>query len=124
MGFGVNIYVQTGFIKLMGLVAKTAILITEFAVQKRQEGMSIYDAAVGACKDRLRPILMTVLTMIIGMIPLIIEGGAGAVGNKSLSIAVVGGMLVGILAILFVTPALYIVFQKVHERLTPEKESE
>ena len=58
------------------------------------------------------------------MIPLIIEGGAGAVGNKSLSIAVVGGMLVGILAILFVTPALYIVFQKVHERLTPEKESE
>jgi len=124
MGVGVNIYVQTGVIMLMGLVAKTAILITEFAVQKRQEGMSIYDAAVGACKDRLRPILMTVLTMIIGMIPLIIEGGAGAVGNKSLSIAVVGGMLVGILAILFVTPALYIVFQKVHERLTPEKESE
>lgn len=124
MGVGVNVYVQTGVIMLMGLVAKTAILITEFAVQKRQEGMSIYDAAVGACKDRLRPILMTVLTMIIGMIPLIIEGGAGAVGNKSLSIAVVGGMLVGILAILFVTPALYIVFQKVHERLTPEKESE
>ena len=84
--------------------------------------MSIYDAAVGACKDRLRPILMTVLTMIIGMIPLIIESGAGAVGNKSLSIAVVGGMLVGIIAILFVTPALYIVFQKIHERFTPDKD--
>ncbi|MBR6091339.1 MAG: efflux RND transporter permease subunit [Bacteroidales bacterium] len=120
MGVGVNIYVQTGVIMLMGLVAKTAILITEFAVQKRKEGLSIYDAAVGACRDRLRPILMTVLTMIIGMIPLIIEGGAGAVGNKSLSIAVVGGMTVGIIAILFVTPALYMVFQKVHERITPD----
>ena len=124
MGVGVNVYVQVGVIMLMGLVAKTAILITEFAVQKRKEGMSIYDAAVGACKDRLRPILMTVLTMIIGMIPLIIESGAGAVGNKSLAIAVVGGMLVGILAILFVTPALYIVFQKIHERLTPDKDDE
>ncbi len=120
MSVGVNVYVQTGVIMLMGLVAKTAILITEFAVQKRQEGMSIYDAAVGACRDRLRPILMTVLTMIIGMIPLIVEGGAGAVGNKSLSIAVVGGMTIGIIAILFVTPALYMVFQKIHERVTPD----
>ena len=120
MSVGVNVYVQTGVIMLMGLVAKTAILITEFAVQKRKEGLSIYDAAVGACRDRLRPILMTVLTMIIGMIPLIIEGGAGAVGNKSLSIAVVGGMTIGIIAILFVTPALYMVFQKVHERVTPD----
>ena len=120
MSVGVNVYVQTGVIMLMGLVAKTAILITEFAVQKRKEGLSIYDAAVGACRDRLRPILMTVLTMIIGMIPLIIEGGAGAVGNKSLSIAVVGGMTIGIIAILFVTPALYMVFQKVHERITPD----
>ena len=124
MSVGVNVYVQTGVIMLMGLVAKTAILITEFAVQKRQEGLSVYDAAVGACRDRLRPILMTVLTMIIGMIPLIVEGGAGAVGNKSLSIAVVGGMTIGIIAILFVTPALYMVFQKVHERLTPDKEDE
>ena len=124
MGVGVNVYVQTGVIMLMGLVAKTAILITEFSVQKRKEGLSVYDAAVGACNDRLRPILMTVLTMFIGMIPLIIEGGAGAVGNKSLSISVVGGMAVGILAILFVTPALYIFFQKVHERLTPDKEVE
>ena len=124
MSVGVNVYVQTGVIMLMGLVAKTAILITEFAVQKRKEGLSIYDAAVGACRDRLRPILMTVLTMIIGMIPLIVGTGAGAVGNKSLSIAVVGGMTVAIIAILFVTPALYIVFQKIHERLTPDKDDE
>ena len=124
MGVGVNVYVQVGVIMLMGLAAKTAILITEFAVQKRKEGMSIYDAAIGACQDRLRPILMTVLTMIIGMIPLIVGTGAGAVGNKSLSIAVVGGMTVAIIAILFVTPALYIVFQKIHERLTPDKDDE
>ncbi len=124
MGVGVNVYVQVGVIMLMGLVAKTAILITEFAVQKRKEGMSIYDAAVGACKDRLRPILMTVLTMVIGMIPLIVGTGAGAVGNKSLSIAAVGGMMVGIIAILFVTPALYIVFQKLHERFTPDRDEE
>ena len=122
MGVGVNVYVQVGVIMLMGLAAKTAILITEFAVQKRKEGLSIYDAAVGACQDRLRPILMTVLTMIIGMIPLITGNGAGAVGNKALAIAVVGGMTVAIIAILFVTPALYIVFQKIHERLTPDKD--
>ena len=125
MGVGVNVYVQTGVIMLMGLVAKTAILITEFAIQKREEGLSIFDAAIGACKDRLRPILMTVSTMVIGMIPLAIEGGAGAVGNKSLSLTVIGGMIVGIIAILFVTPAFYIFFQKVHEKLTPgEKEEE
>lgn len=124
LGININIYVQTGVIMLMGLVAKTAILITEFAMQKREEGLSPYEAAIGACKDRLRPILMTVLTMIIGMIPLIVEGGAGAIGNKSLAICVVGGMIVGTIAILFITPALYIVFQKVHERLTPDNKED
>ena len=125
LGVGANVYVQTGVIMLMGLVAKTAILITEYAVQYREKGMSVYDAAVEACKARLRPILMTVATMVIGMIPLAIEGGAGAVGNKSLSFTVIGGMLVGIVAILFVTPAFYMVFQKIHEKLTPgEKEEE
>ena len=124
MGVGANIYVQTGVIMLMGLVAKTAILITEFAIQKREEGLSIFDAAIGACKDRLRPILMTVSTMVIGMIPLAVEGGAGAVGNKSLSLTVIVGMIVGIVAILFVTPAFYIFFQKLHEKLTPGDASE
>ena len=122
MGVGVNIYVQTGVIMIIGLLAKTAILITEFAVQKRHEGLSIQEAAIGACRDRLRPIMMTVLTMIMGMIPLILENGAGAVGNKSLALAAVGGMAVGTLALLFVTPAFYIIFQSLHERFTPVKE--
>ena len=124
MGVGANVYVQTGIIMMIGLVAKTAILITEFAVQKRKEGMSIMDAAIGACQDRLRPILMTVLTMILGMLPLAVGSGAGAVGNRSLALAVIGGMTIGTIALLFVTPAFYMVFQKVHEKLTPEKDDE
>jgi HAE1 family hydrophobic/amphiphilic exporter-1 len=78
--------------------------------------MSIRDAAFEACKERLRPILMTVVTMIAGMIPLIIEGGAGANGNRALAFGVVGGMTVGTIALLFVVPAFFIVFQKLHEK--------
>ena len=111
-----NIYLQTGVIMLIGLLAKTAILITEFASERRAQGMSIKDAAYEACKERLRPILMTVVTMIVGMIPLIIEGGAGANGNRALAMGVVGGMSVGTIALLFVVPAFFIVFQKLHER--------
>ena len=121
MGVGANVYVQTGLIMLIGLVAKTAILITEFAVQKHREGMSIVDAAVGACQDRLRPIIMTVFAMIMGMVPLAIGSGAGAVGNRSLALTVIGGMILGTLALLFVTPAFYIVFQKLHNKMTPVK---
>ena len=116
LGFTNNIYLQTGVIMLIGLLSKTAILITEFAGEKRKNGMSIYDAAFAACKDRLRPILMTVATMIIGMIPLIIESGAGAMGNRSLAIGVVGGMFVGTIALLFVVPVFFMFFQKLHER--------
>ncbi len=115
-----NIYLQTGVIMLIGLLAKTAILITEFAVEKRKQGMPIMEAALGACEDRLRPILMTVVTMIAGMIPLIIEGGAGANGNRALAIGVTGGMAVGTIALLFVVPAFYIIFQKLHERFQGE----
>ncbi|MBQ9340643.1 MAG: efflux RND transporter permease subunit [Paludibacteraceae bacterium] len=111
-----NIYLQTGVIMLIGLLAKTAILITEFAVEKRKQGMPILQAALSACEDRLRPILMTVVTMIAGMIPLIIEGGAGANGNRALAIGVTGGMAVGTLALVFVVPAFYIIFQMLHER--------
>ncbi|MCQ2067127.1 MAG: efflux RND transporter permease subunit [Bacteroidaceae bacterium] len=111
-----NIYLQTGVIMLIGLLAKTAILITEFAVDKHKQGMPVAEAALGACHDRLRPILMTVLTMIAGMIPLIVEGGAGANGNRSLAIGVVGGMSIGTLALLFVVPCFYITFQKLHDR--------
>ncbi len=115
-GMDNNIYLQTGVIMLIGLLAKTAILITEFASERRAQGMSIKDAAFEACKERLRPILMTVATMIIGMIPLVIEGGAGANGNRALALGVIGGMSIGTIALLFVVPAFFIVFQSLHER--------
>ena len=115
-GMDNNIYLQTGVIMLIGLLAKTAILITEFASERRAQGLSISEAAFEACKERLRPILMTVLTMIIGMVPLVIEGGAGANGNRALALGVIGGMTVGTIALLFVVPAFFIVFQKLHER--------
>ena len=115
-GMDNNIYLQTGVIMLIGLLAKTAILITEFASERRAQGMSIVDAAFEACKERLRPILMTVATMIIGMIPLVIEGGAGANGNRALALGVIGGMSIGTIALLFVVPAFFIVFQKLHEK--------
>ena len=115
-GMDNNIYLQTGVIMLIGLLSKTAILITEFASERRAQGMSISEAAFEACKERLRPILMTVFTMIAGMIPLIIEGGAGANGNRALALGVVGGMSVGTIALLFVVPVFFIVFQKLHER--------
>ena len=114
-GMDNNIYLQTGVIMLIGLLAKTAILITEFATERRAQGMSIRDAAFEACKERLRPILMTVATMIIGMIPLVIAGGAGANGNRALALGVIGGMSIGTVALLFVVPAFFIVFQKLHE---------
>ena len=101
---------------LIGLLAKTAILITEFATERRAQGMSIRDAAFAACKERLRPILMTVLSMIVGMIPLIIAGGAGANGNRVLALGVTAGMAVGTLALLFVVPVFFMVFQKLHEK--------
>ena len=115
-GMDNNIYLQTGVIMLIGLLAKTAILITEFASERRSQGMGIAEAAFEACKERLRPILMTVATMIIGMIPLVIEGGAGANGNRALALGVIGGMSIGTVALLFVVPAFFIVFQKLHEK--------
>ena len=115
-GMDNNIYLQTGVIMLIGLLSKTAILITEFASERRAQGMSIVEAAFAACQERLRPILMTVATMIIGMIPLVIEGGAGANGNRALALGVIGGMSVGTIALLFVVPAFFIVFQKLHEK--------
>ena len=115
-GMDNNIYLQTGVIMLIGLLSKTAILITEFASERRAQGMSIRDAAFAACQERLRPILMTVATMIIGMIPLVIEGGAGANGNRALALGVIGGMSIGTVALLFVVPAFFIVFQKLHEK--------
>ena len=113
-----NIYLQTGVIMLIGLLAKTAILITEFASERRKQGLTIVDAALEACKERLRPILMTVITMIVGMLPLVFSGGAGANGNRALALGVVGGMSIGTLALVFVVPAFFIVFQTLEEKVS------
>ena len=114
-----NIYLQTGVIMLIGLLAKTAILITEFALERRRKGMGIVEAAFAAAEARLRPILMTVLTMIFGMIPLVFATGAGANGNRTIGIGVIGGMTVGTLAILFTVPLFFIIFEYLQERIRP-----
>ena len=114
-----NIYLQTGVIMLIGLLAKTAILITEFALERRRKGMGIVEAAFAAAEARLRPILMTVLTMIFGMIPLVFATGAGANGNRTIGIGVIGGMTVGTLAILFTVPLFFIIFEYLQERVRP-----
>lgn len=116
-----NIYMQTGLIMLIGLLAKTAILLTEYASARRRQGMTIAQAAVSAAGVHLRPILMTALTMIIGLLPLVFASGAGANGNISLGVGTVGGMIVGTLALLFVVPTLFIVFQTLQEKLMPAR---
>jgi HAE1 family hydrophobic/amphiphilic exporter-1 len=119
LGLENNIYLQTGMIMIIGLLAKTAILITEFATERRLSGMSLTQAAVSAAKARLRPVLMTVSTMIFGMLPLMFSSGVGANGNSSLGSGVVGGMLIGTLALLFLVPGLFIAFQWLQERVRP-----
>lgn len=119
-----NIYMQTGLIMLIGLLAKTAILLTEYASARRRQGMTIAQADVSAAGVRLRPILMTALTMIIGLFPLVVASGAGANGNISLGVGTVGGMIIGTLALLFVVPTLFIVFQTLQERLMPARKHE
>ena len=114
-----NIYLQTAVIMLIGLLAKTAILITEFALERRRKGLGIVEAAYAAAEARLRPILMTVLTMIIGMIPLVFTVGAGANGNRTIGIAVIGGMMVGTMAILLTVPVFFIFFEWVQEKIRP-----
>jgi multidrug efflux pump subunit AcrB len=114
-----NIYLQTGLIMLIGLLAKTAILLTEYAAERRKAGMGLIASAVSAAKARFRPILMTVLTMIFGLFPLVVATGVGANGNRSLGTGVVGGMTIGTLALLFIVPTLFIAFQWLQERLRP-----
>lgn len=119
MGLENNIYLQTGLIMLIGLLAKTAILLTEYATERRAAGMSLTSAALSAAKVRLRPILMTALTMIFGLLPLVVATGVGANGNSSLGTGAVGGMLIGTFALLFVVPSLFIVFQYLQEKVRP-----
>lgn len=116
-----NIYLQTGLIMLIGLLSKTAILLTEYASERRRHGMSIMQAAISAAQIRLRPILMTSLTMIFGMLPMMFSTGVGANGNISVGVGTVGGMLIGTIALLFIVPPLFMVFQYLQEKLMPER---
>lgn len=121
MGFDNNIYVQVGMIMLIGLLAKNAILIVEFAVQRRHQGFSIVKSAIAGAKSRLRPIIMTSLAFIAGMIPLMLSSGGTAAGNKSISVSTATGMLTGVVLGLFVIPLLYIVFQTLQEKVSGKK---
>jgi HAE1 family hydrophobic/amphiphilic exporter-1 len=120
-GIANNIYLQVGLIMLIGLLSKTAILLTEYASSRRKEGMTIVQAAMSAAKARLRPILMTALTMIVGMLPLALSSGAGANGNMSLALGVIGGMSLGSITLLFMVPVFFIAFQSMEEKLMPKR---
>lgn len=117
LGMENNIYLQTGVIMLIGLISKTGILITEYAVQKRKEGMSILDAAVAAAGVRLRPIMMTVLTMVFGLLPMLTATGVGANGNRSLGTGTVAGLVIGTIGLMIIVPVLFIVFETLQEKL-------
>ncbi len=120
-GLSNDIYMQTGLIMLIGLLAKTAILLTEYASEARRQGLSITQAAIQAAKVRLRPILMTSLTLIFGMLPLVFASGVGANGNISLGVGVVGGMLIGTISLIFIVPALFVIFQNIEEQVMPKR---
>ena len=111
-----NIYMQTGLIMLIGLLSKTAILLTEYATTRRRQGMGIVEAALDAAAVRLRPILMTSLTMVSGLLPLALATGVGANGNHSLGVGTIGGMVVGTIALIFIVPVLFVIFRSIEER--------
>ncbi|MGI8635829.1 MAG: efflux RND transporter permease subunit, partial [Segetibacter sp.] len=121
--FGVNnnIYLQITLIMLVGLLAKNAILIVEFAVERRRRGMPLVQAALEGAQARLRPILMTSFAFILGLVPLMLSSGAGATGNRSIGTGAVGGMLIGTVFGVFVIPVLFIIFQSLQERISPLK---
>ena len=116
-----NIYLQIALIMLIGLLAKNAILIVEFALDRRKTGMSIVKAAIAGAVARLRPILMTSLAMIIGLLPMMFAHGAGRNGNQALGSGAIGGMLIGMVLQVLVVPALFIAFQALQEKLSPPK---
>ncbi|MEC4115097.1 efflux RND transporter permease subunit [Myroides pelagicus] len=124
VGLDNNIYVQIGLIMLVGLLAKNAILIVEFATQRRHAGLSIREAAFEGAKSRLRPIVMTSLAFIVGMVPLMLSSGGTATGNRSISVSAATGMLSGVVLGVFVIPLLYIFFQFLQEKISSVKEKE
>ena len=120
-GIDNNIYVQVGLIMLIGLLAKNAILIVEYAVQRRRAGMALMNSALQAAQLRLRPILMTSFAFIVGLIPLMSATGSSAKGNHSISIGTAGGMLTGVVLGIFIVPVLYVIFQKLQEKISGRK---
>ena len=120
-GISNNIYLQIALIMLIGLLAKNAILIVEFAIHRRRTGMSIVNAAIQGASARLRPILMPSLAMIIGLLPMMFASGAGANGNRALGTGSIGGMLIGMILQVLIVPALFVIFQKIQEKFTPLK---
>ncbi len=121
VGLDNNIYVQVGLIMLVGLLAKNAILIVEFALQRRLAGLTIIEAAIEGSRSRLRPIIMTSLAFIVGMIPLMFASGGTAVGNRSISVSAAVGMFSGVVLGIFVIPLLFIVFQYLQEKVSRKK---
>ena len=110
---------QIALIMLIGLLAKNAILITEFALDRRKTGMSIADSAISGATARLRPILMTSLAMVIGLLPLMFAHGVGANGNSTLGTGAIGGMLIGMICQIFIVPALFVLCQSIQEKIKP-----
>lgn len=125
LGSGItnNIYVQIALIMLIGLLSKNAILIVEYAIQRRQQGMSVVEAAINGAVARLRPILMTSFAFIFGLFPLAIASGAGAVGNRSIGLSAIGGMFIGTVLGVLVIPTLYILFQTLQDKLNKKPEN-
>ncbi len=120
-GISNNIYLQIALIMLIGLLAKNAILIVEFALERRRTGMSVVNAAIQGAVARLRPILMTSLALIIGLLPMMFASGVGANGNKALGTGSIGGMLIGMILQVIVVPALFVAFQLIQEKISPLK---
>ena len=116
-----NIYLQIALIMLIGLLAKNAILIVEFALDRRKTGMSILNSAIQGASARLRPILMTSLAMIIGLLPMMFAHGAGKNGNQALGSGAIGGMLIGMILQVLIVPALFVAFQSLQEKISPVK---
>jgi HAE1 family hydrophobic/amphiphilic exporter-1 len=120
-GLQINIYFQIALVMLLGLLAKNAILIVEFAIQRREAGFTIFEAAIEGARVRLRPILMTSFAFIIGLLPLVFAGGIGAAGNRSIGTGAVGGLLIGTVFGVFVIPILFMLFQWLQEKVGKKK---
>jgi HAE1 family hydrophobic/amphiphilic exporter-1 len=123
VGLENNIYAQVAMIMLIGLLGKNAILIVEFALQKQKEGLSVIQAAQQGAAARLRPILMTSIAFIAGLLPLCFSNGAGALGNRSIGIASAGGMFIGTFVGLLLVPGLYVIFASLSNKITKKKQS-